>query len=378
MTCMPTTSPLRKLSDHAAAAPSSTRDLREDQTQFLSLHPYGEHPGSAAAAVVRSAASVPLLGTHLAATIDWAVAVASAAPLPGSGRTRETWEVLASSAAVDVAAARVLEPHLDALSILAQAAASGCAADLAVVGADRDSSWGVFAAEGTRLDARETSSGWRLHGTKSWCSLAGQLSHALVTAWTGPDTRRLFAVSLRGSGVHARRGPWASRGLAQIVSAAVDFEDVAAVPVGDNGWYLTRPGFAWGGMGVAAVWWGAAAPLVRAVVDRAGAEGADQLSRTFAGGVDAAFWSVRSVLVEAADAVDAGVADRDLAITAERVRAIAAAQVETVLAVADRALGPSPLTADEAHARRVADLRIYLRQHHGERDLARLGRLLAT
>ena len=36
------------------------------------------------------------------------------------------------------------------------------------------------------------------------------------------------------------------------------------------------------------------------------------------------------------------------------------------------------LTVDEAHARRVADLRVYLRQHHAERDLARLGRLVAT
>ena len=46
------------------------------------------------------------------------------------------------------------------------------------------------------------------------------------------------------------------------------------------------------------------------------------------------------------------------------------------IVVPDRALGPGPLTTDDAHARRVSDLRIYLRQHHGERDLARLGRLL--
>jgi hypothetical protein len=31
---------------------------------------------------------------------------------------------------------------------------------------------------------------------------------------------------------------------------------------------------------------------------------------------------------------------------------------------------------DEEHARRVADLQIYLRQHHAERDTARLGGLL--
>lgn len=360
------------------SAPAPPTVTLETRAQALSLHPFGERAGAAASAAVRSAEHVPLLGTHLAATIEWALAAAADAPYPGEGRTHETWEVLASAAAVDVAGARILEPHLDARSILRQAGTAGIAVDLEAIGDRTDASWGVYAAEGARLEARETATGWRLSGTKDWCSLAGALSHALVTAWTGPDTRRLFAVSLRQSGVHARRGPWVSRGLSQIVSAAVDFDDALAVPVGDDGWYLTRPGFAWGGMGVAAVWWGASAPLVRAVTDRAGSAGADQLAGVFAGSADAAFWSVRAVLAEAADAVDAGVSGRDLKITAERVRAIAAAQAEGILATADRALGPAPLTADEQHARRTADLRIYLRQHHGERDLARLGRLLAS
>lgn len=350
----------------------------ETETQPLSLHPYGDRPGGAAAAAIRSAARVPLLGSHLVATIEWVVATAAATPYPGEGRTRDSWEVLASAASVDVASARILEPHLDARSILHEAETSGIPVDLAAIGDRADASWGVYAAEGARLEARQTPAGWRLSGTKDWCSLAGTLSHALVTAWTGPETRRLFAVSLRQSGVSARRGPWVSRGLSQIVSAPVDFDDARAVPVGADGWYLSRPGFAWGGMGVAAVWWGATAPLVRSVVERGRTERADQMAGVFAGAVDAAFWSVRAVLAEAADAVDAGVSGRDLKITAERVRAITAREAEGILALADRALGPGPLTVDERHARRVADLRIYLRQHHGERDLARLGRLLAT
>ena len=42
-------------------------------------------------------------------------------PLTGAGRTRAQWELLATLGARSLAAARVLEPHLDALSILAQA-----------------------------------------------------------------------------------------------------------------------------------------------------------------------------------------------------------------------------------------------------------------
>ena len=37
------------------------------------------------------------------------------------------------------------------------------------------------------------------------------------------------------------------------------------------------------------------------------------------------------------------------------------------------ALGPAPLAFDPDHARRVADLQLYVRQHHAERDEAALG-----
>jgi hypothetical protein len=41
------------------------------------------------------------------------------------------------------------------------------------------------------------------------------------------------------------------------------------------------------------------------------------------------------------------------------------------------AVGAGPLSHDEAHSRAVADLTVYLRQHHAEGDLARLGELVA-
>jgi hypothetical protein len=41
------------------------------------------------------------------------------------------------------------------------------------------------------------------------------------------------------------------------------------------------------------------------------------------------------------------------------------------------ALGAGPLGHDADHARRTADLTVYLRQHHAERDLEQLGRLVA-
>jgi len=61
----------------------------------------------------------------------------------------------------------------------------------------------------------------------------------------------------------------------------------------------------------------------------------------------------------------------DGAMRALRVRALTEAAATDVLARTGRALGAGPLSHDEAHSRAVADLTVYLRQHHAERDLER-------
>ena len=314
--------------------------------------------------------------------LNWCVEIAADVPLAGDGRTRELWDLLGAVAAVDVTAARVLEPHLDALSILGQSgvvAAEGGVAPgaLSDIEAGETSSWGVFAAEapGMRVDAVPDGSAWLLTGTKPWCSLAGVLTHALVTAWVDESHRRIFAVDLRSSGVDAHPGPWSPHGLADVVSAPVDFDRVRAVPLGVDDWYLERPGFAWGGMSVAACWWGGALPLRDALIAAARSSRADQVALVHAGRVDAALWAARACLAEAAALVDRGdsaaVGD---GLLAQRVRAVVADAAALALAESDAALGPGPLVADPVHARRVADLHLYLRQHHGLRDMARIGR----
>lgn len=314
-------------------------------------------------AALSGADAVVGLGTDVAATLAWAVGV-SRPRTPAA-----TWELLASVAARDVAAARVLEPHLDALGILDEAAAAGFE-----VPGERGCSWGVFAAEapGTRLRARREGGAWRLHGTKPWCSLAADLTHALVTAWVDDEQRQLFALDLRDPAVTARTGPWHARGLERVISAPIDVDGAVAVPVGDPGWYLRRPGFAHGGAGVAACWWGGAVPLRSALAEAARADRADQLSRVHLGRADVALWAARAVLVETATVFAAGPSASE-GLRAARARTVVADAVETTLAEAAHALGPLPLVADEAHARRVADLRVYVRQHHAERDLATIG-----
>lgn len=306
--------------------------------------------------------------TDVDATLAWATSLVPPRSLGA------TWELLASVAARDVAVARMLEPHLDALSILAEATREGIDVDLEPGG-----SWGVFAAEGSgmRLEVRHHDGVWTLHGSKPWCSLAADLDRALVTAWVDDERRQLFALDLRDPAVRVRTGPWYARGLERVVSAPIDVDGAVAVPVGEPGWYLRRPGFAHGGVGVAACWWGGALPLRDALREAAASDRADQLSRVHLARADTALWVARTVLRETAAVFGAGGSASE-GLRATRARTVVAEAVETTLAEAAHALGPLPLVADEAHARRVADLQIYLRQHHGERDLARIGADIAT
>lgn len=307
-----------------------------------------------------------------AAALALADRLASSAPVPGEGETIRLWRLLATLGAADLTAARVAEAHLDALAILRQAGSS----------AEPGRTWGVFAAEAPvmRLEATPAGEagaddGWVLSGTKPWCSLAGRLDSALVTAHTPGERRRLFEVGLRAPGVDVQRGSWHSRGLADVESGPVRFDRVAARPVGDDGWYLSRPGFAWGGMGVAACWFGGAVGLGRALLRAAERREPDQLALLHLGAVDTALSTARAVLESAAADVDSGRAEgQSGSRLALRVRRVVATAAEQVLATVGHALGPAPLTFDDDHARRVADLTVYLRQEHAERDAAALGR----
>ena len=108
-------------------------------------------------------------------------------PRPGAGQTRQRWAALAGLAAEDLSLARLAEGHADAVAILAE---------LDGPPPPPGSRWGVWAAQppGPGLTASHAARGWRLTGTKRYCSGARVCTHALVTAAT-PDGVRLFALT---------------------------------------------------------------------------------------------------------------------------------------------------------------------------------------
>ena len=310
-------------------------------------------------------------GVPVGEVLGWVVDSAGDVPLPGGGRTRQRWEWLATLGAWDLVQARTAEPHLDALAILAEAG----------VDADPGSSWGVWAAEGPgqRLSAAAAYDGGTLSGTKPWCSLATHVSHGLVTAVPdGADQQRsLFAVATADPGLSIVPSRWEPTGLREVVTSEVVMDAVAARAVGGPGWYLERPGFWWGAMGVAAVWFGGAVAVARRLREQAERRTPDQVALVHLGAVDARLFAAGTVLSSAAAQVDAGQATGEAgARLAARVRQVVADAAEEVLWRCGHALGPGVLTGEPEHARRVADLTLYLRQHHAERDTAALGALV--
>jgi alkylation response protein AidB-like acyl-CoA dehydrogenase len=315
---------------------------------------------------VTSAVSPRLVGDTLAR----AVAALRLDPSPRA-HVLANWRVLAQAGEHDLDAARLAEAHLDAATITDE---------LGGPVVEPGTLWGVWAAESpdTALHATHDGAGWYLTGRKPWCSGSDRCSHALVTA-TAPDGGRLFAVDLHASDEIRNVDPWRGVGMRDSGTATVRFAATRALPVGGPGAYLDRPGFWHGAVGVAAAWFGgavgAADPLRARLADGRG----DEHDAAHLGRVDTALAAAGAVLreaaVEVADPAAATESPERARRRALRARAAVEDAVETVLRSTGRATGPRPLAHDAHHARHVADLEVYVRQSHAERDLAALGHL---
>jgi acyl-CoA dehydrogenase-like protein len=291
-------------------------------------------------------------------------------PLPGSGQTAQRWQRLADLTQVDVVAGRLAEAHADAVAILAE-----------LDGPDPkpDQLWGVWAAEPPDpvVWASGHGDGVTLDGTKVWCSGAGICSHALVSARVDEQRRGLFAVDLSDPNVQLLPSNWHNAGMAGSDTRPVRFDGAPAVAVGSPGDYLERPGFWHGAIGVSACWLGAARAVAAPLYERAGRESADPHTLAHLGAVDAALTAAEATLASAADLVDSDPSNREgrAELIARRARAVVETAVDEAITRTGRALGPGPLAQDAEHAARVADLTVYVRQSHAERDLAELGKL---
>ncbi|RFU48211.1 acyl-CoA dehydrogenase [Paraburkholderia sp. DHOC27] len=326
-------------------------------------------------------------------------------PLPGSGDTLLRWRLLAAVAARDLGLVKLFEGHTDALAILAElgGARGGSlglpqqADAMQVHQANQPhpehasqpdtnarqtapQTWGVWAAEApdarliaTRVRDGDRGAALQLNGTKAWCSGARVVSHTLVTAWLD-DQPILAAVALKQSSVSISTAPWQAVGMRATQSGDVHFDGTPASQVGARGAYVGRPGFWQGGAGIAACWYGAAAGIAGMLAD-AVTKRPDAHRHAHLGEVDIALTGAAEVLRASAAQIDAN-PGADHQITAMRARLAVEAAATEVMHHAGRALGAAPLCRNQRFARAMADLAVFLRQSHAERDLAALGEAL--
>ncbi len=295
-------------------------------------------------------------------------------PMPGAGSTLARWRALALVASHDLSLAKLYEGHTDALAILAELGA----VDVAPPG----SSWGVWAAEAPQgravIAARGSGGDVQLSGGKCWCSGAVGASHALLTAWW-PDGRgpQLVAVEIAQPGIRVDANAWQAVGMAGSASLDVSFDDARARLIGQPGDYLTRTGFWHGGAGIAACWYGGALAIARTL--HASLARSDPVQRAdhklaALGRIDVSLSATAALLHTGARWIDEH-PRQDAHQQALRLRLAAEDAATLVLAEAGRALGAAPFCRDRRFAQMAADLPVFIRQSHAERDLQALGRL---
>ncbi|MCO7486309.1 acyl-CoA dehydrogenase [Stenotrophomonas maltophilia] len=279
-----------------------------------------------------------------------------ALPLPGSGHTLQRWRALAAWGAEDLCLAKVLEAHYDAQAIIAELNAPGVAEGQLLA---------VWAAEGPantlRIDA-----GGGLYGDKPWCSGSAWVDAALVTV---RNTHGVWLCHVAAEHWCTLSGePWQAAGMAGIPSTTVRFDGAPMTILGPRDAYLQRPGFWHGGAGIAAVWFGAAVALA----ERMRPACSDGNRARLLGAADLVLGPAAALLREVAARIDDAPQSAHRG-DVVRLRCVVERAATRVLDLAGRALGPAPMCLEDGHARRWADLTVFLRQCHADRDWQWLG-----
>jgi alkylation response protein AidB-like acyl-CoA dehydrogenase len=286
-------------------------------------------------------------------------------PLPGKGATAVRHHRLAEIAREDLTLARLAEAHADALAILAEAGRSR----------EPGALYGVWASElpDRPLRLEQHRGGLRIFGTKMFCSGAGIVDRALVTARV-PEPQLVEIDLLQNSEwISYYDGGWITPAFAGTKTATAIFDGTPVRDfVGCPGWYLNRPGFWHGACGPASCWAGGAMGILDYALLRR-TENPHTVAHL--GAMEAAVWAMKACLEVAGHEIDDQPRDQKTAVTrALSLRHVIEQFCVDILQRFGRACGPRPLAFDRALSRRYQEVELYIRQCHAERDLESLGK----
>jgi hypothetical protein len=294
-------------------------------------------------------------------------AAAAAGGRVWTGLLEDVVAALSEVGRVDLCLARLVEGHADALRILDEAGAT-----------PGEGIYGVWASRsvGTGLRARPSAAGWTLEGELRFASGIGLIDRCLVSASLDAEHHLLFDVGLdaHADGIDADESSWAtpamdaSRSIAVRVATQVQRAD----QVGGRDFYLSRPGFAVGGLGVAAVWAGGARQVADAVADGLRRFTPTPHQHRRLGLMAQAAWTADlavSSTARALPSLPAGTVAREVA----RARTAVVLGCDIALEQAPLVVGPGGLSTNTRLVRALADLAIYVRQHHLDAETSKSG-----
>ncbi len=261
--------------------------------------------------------------------------------------------------------ARLLEGHLDATAILREAGRP----------VDDRLTYAIWASGGptatTRVVTQDSTA--MLCGTKPFCSGADLVDRALVH--TDYDAVLVDVdIAAAGEAIAYQRDVWVAPAFADTHTWTTEFRDLplaANAQVEQARWYFERAGFWQGALGPACCWAGGAIGLV----DYARQCGTGAHARAHLGVLLAAERNMNSSLKCAAEEIDLDPENRcgEAYPRALAVRHTIERACQQVLDHFGRLLGPRPLAYNAHISQHYAELTLYIRQCHAERDLQELG-----
>jgi alkylation response protein AidB-like acyl-CoA dehydrogenase len=310
-------------------------------------------------------------------------ALADPAGVPRCGRAAE-YAFLRQAGYRDLALGRLYEGHVNALQLIARhgSDAQRARAEDDVAAGRLFGVWNTQASDGVRIIAREDGR-IALGGRKTFCSGAGTVTRALITAAGAGGAVQLILVPMDEVTAAIDRAFWQPMGMQSSDSFAVDFGGVrvaGSAAIGAPGAYEAAPWFTGGASRFVAVQTGGIERLCdefAAFLRRRGMTG-DALQLARLGEVAIAAESARlwtAACVEAWDAFDrdAGTAVHAALLTAvDGARAAVEAAALAVCERVERGAGARGLLEPEPFGALICDLRMYLRQPAPDAALLRV------
>ena len=264
----------------------------------------------------------------------------------------------------DVPMARLTEGHVDALRVLDQAGTKPMPGAAYGVWASRSRASGIA--------ARRTGDRWVLDGTLKFASGAGVVDRALVPVWPSPDVHVLLDLEVRDWTFDT--DAWRTRAMEQSRSHQVTLTGFVtdATEIGPPRFYLERPGFFPGGVGVAAVWTGGVARICDLLALAVPRRTPTQVTRF--GRLRTHLATATAIVRETASRLPDTPTDQ-LRVVSTLARAGVAQAVREVLIEARTLAGPAGLAFDEDLTRTVDDLAMFVAQQNEDGDAQWLGGL---